>query len=92
MLSIGDYAELTDDAAARGVADQLAAATRVLLPRFDTGCWSLYSLGGSEASVSYQLYVVSMLRKLAAKRPEPIWGEMAKRWKPTPRGPRCTAR
>ncbi|MDP8910443.1 MAG: peptidoglycan-binding protein [Actinomycetota bacterium] len=85
VLSIGDYAELADDTEARGVAEQLAAATRALLPRFDTGCWSLYSLGGSEASLSYQLYVVFMLRKLAAKRREPIWGEMARRWNPSRR-------
>ena len=44
-ISIADYAELAGDGEAAAYADRLLAAAKAMLPRFDTGHWSLYSLG-----------------------------------------------
>ena len=66
-ISIGDYGQISGNTGASGLAAQLQATAEALLPRFDTGYWSLYSLGGKEALLSYHDYVVSLLRKLASR-------------------------
>src|SRR5919198_4968998 len=43
ILSLQDYATATGDQAATSLSAQLQAAAVGLLPRFDTGYWSLYS-------------------------------------------------
>lgn len=81
VLSLGDYAALSGDAAAAALGNRMAVAAAAALPRFDTGAWSLYALGGREAQVGYHDYVVSLLKRLAAKRPEePVWSEAATRF------------
>jgi peptidoglycan hydrolase-like protein with peptidoglycan-binding domain len=80
LLSISDYAEITGDAAAVDVAASMATAARALLPRFDTGCWSRYSLDGSDASLGYHTYHVSLLKQLANKTGDPVWAGAATRW------------
>jgi hypothetical protein len=80
LLSVSEYARIAHDRAAQSFADQLAVASKALLPRFSTGCWSLYSLGGHPASPDYQRYHLVLLKKLAATRPEPLWADMARRW------------
>src|SRR5205085_2645062 len=52
VLSLEDYAQLEDDAPAQALATALNASAQALLPRFDTGAWSLYSLGGPEAPLA----------------------------------------
>jgi hypothetical protein len=81
ILSIQSYAAVAESAAARRLADELALATRRLLPRFDLGCWARYQLGGAAASLHYQTYHVELLRRLAAARPEPIWRRTYLRWR-----------
>src|SRR4029077_1091256 len=44
-----------------------------LLPRFDTGDWSLYELGGSYASPAYQKFVTDLFAKLAKQTQDPFW-------------------
>jgi hypothetical protein len=51
-----------------------------MLPRFDTGYWSLYSLAGEEASRSYHHYVVTLLRSLATRTGDLFWSEAATRF------------
>ena len=80
LLSLSRYAETTGDLEARAFAGDLETASRALLPRFDAGCWSLYSLGGGNASPHYHAYHVSLLEQLAAKTGEPPWAEVARRW------------
>jgi hypothetical protein len=80
MLSLSDYARLSGDEEARRVADGLEAATRALLPRFDRGCWSLYSLGGAPASPHYEAYHVRLLEQLTARTGDPLWAAVARRW------------
>lgn len=80
LLSVSEYARIARDPAAHLFAEQLAVASKRLLPRFSTGCWSLYSLGGHRASAHYHQYHLVLLNKLAATRSEPLWARMARRW------------
>jgi len=80
ILSLTEYADTTGDGAAKTVVGRLTKAARALLPQFDTGCWSLYSSGGSPASLSYHTYHVALLRKLAAPAGDALWTETASRW------------
>jgi hypothetical protein len=79
-LSIGDYAATSGDPAADALAARLAAAAAVLLPRFDTGYWSLYSLRGDESTLDYHEYVIGLLRKLAARTGDTVLRETADRF------------
>jgi hypothetical protein len=78
LVSLADYADRSRDPDARRVVGSLDAATRALLPRFDTGCWSLYSLGGSPASLHYHRYHVQLLGQLAKR--DAFWRETRDRW------------
>jgi hypothetical protein len=80
LVSLRRYVETTGDVEARAFAGELETASRALLPRFDTGCWSLYSLGGGTASPHYHGYHVALLEKLAATTREAPWDEVARRW------------
>ena len=80
IVSLLEYVELTDDAGARAFVQRMLAAARELLPQFDTGCWSLYSLDGSNASATYHAYHVRLLRRLAALDGDPLWRQTADRW------------
>ena len=81
ILSLQDYAQATNDPNAAGLAQQLTASAQALLPRFDTGYWSLYELGGAEASLDYQQYVTQLLVKLAQRNPDdPTWQDAATRF------------
>ena len=74
-LSLVVYGNLSGDTEAAGLAVRLRTSALALLPRFDTGYWSLYSLGGGEASLHYHRYVVSLLKTLAQRTQEPAWAD-----------------
>jgi D-glucuronyl C5-epimerase-like protein len=78
-LSVGDYAAVSGDPAADAFATRLTAAADALLPRFDTGYWSLYSLRGDESPLDYHDYVIALLRKLATRTGDTGWSEAADR-------------
>jgi hypothetical protein len=80
IVSLSAYARVTGDPDAEQVVTRLTAAARTLLPRFDTGCWSLYMLGGSPASLAYHTYHVALLRWLARETGEEVWAATAARW------------
>lgn len=80
-ISIGDYAQISGSTGAAGLAAQLLASAATLLPKFDTGYWSLYSLGGEESPLGYHDYVVQLLNKLAARTGDTTWSDFAKRFK-----------
>ena len=80
ILSLQDYATATGDQAATSLSAQLQAAAVGLLPRFDTGYWSLYSLGGTEAPLSYHQYVVRLLTLLAKRTQDPTLATYATRF------------
>jgi D-glucuronyl C5-epimerase C-terminus len=80
LVSISDYARIRGDADARAVATRMDTATRALLSRFDTGCWSRYSLDGADASLPYHRYHVALLQRLARDTRDPLWADTATRW------------
>src|SRR5205814_1768354 len=62
------------------LASRLQAAAVGLLPRFDTGYWSLYSLGGDEAPLEYHKYVVRLLTTLTRRTQDPTFAGYAQRF------------
>jgi hypothetical protein len=79
-LSLSIYGRLSGDAEATAISGQMLQAASALFPRFDTGAWSLYELGGSESSLHYHVYVVSLLQRIAAATQDPLWQERAERF------------
>jgi hypothetical protein len=53
LIGVADYARLTRDRDAARLARRGARELSAQLPRFDTGAWTLYSLGGREADMNY---------------------------------------
>lgn len=81
IVSLTEYGRTTGDAAATALAQRLTAAAQTFLPRFDTGDWSLYSLGGPYASLGYEQYVTDLLGKLASQTLDPFWVDAAQRFR-----------
>ena len=79
-LSVGDYAALTGQPPAEALANRLTASAEALLPSFDTGYWSRYSLHGDDSPLHYHDYVITLLRKLAARTGDAGWSETADRF------------
>ncbi len=69
VLSLQTYATATDDAAAATLASRLEQSAAASVSRFDTGYWTYYSLGGAPTPLSYQKFIVQLLRKLAPQDP-----------------------
>ena len=104
VTGLHDYATLNRDARARRL---FRAGDRVLrreLPRYDDGDWSLYSLGGVEASKDYHALVVQFLGNLCERTDRRTYCKFTRRFNrylnrrggpPTPPtgepqpGPRC---
>jgi hypothetical protein len=80
LVSVSRYAETSGDLDGKVIAGKLEIASRTLLSRFDTGCWSLYSLDGGLAPERYHRYHISLLRQLDATTKEPPWRGVAERW------------
>jgi hypothetical protein len=80
ILSLEDYAAATNDPNALTLATAMTVAAQTLLPKFDTGYWSLYALGGGEAPLEYQQLVTQQLAKLAARTHDPVWQSAATRF------------
>lgn len=81
IVSLTEYGRTTGNGGATALAQQLAAAAKTFLPRFDTGDWSLYSLGGPYASLGYEQYVTELLGKLASQTLDPFWVDAAQRFR-----------
>jgi hypothetical protein len=82
IVSLAEYARTAGDADARKYVGSLSTAARTLLPEFDTGCWSRYSLGGSPAPDNYHRYHVNLLQRLSEiEAQHAIWAETHARWK-----------
>ena len=97
-VSLEEYGRRAGDPGARRLARRLRATAAELMPRFDTGSWSLYALRGNESTLGYHTYVTSLLWKLARRTDEERWGRWASRlrdqWRRPPEirpGPRTRA-
>ncbi len=73
IVSLLEYAQTSGDAAASVLAQRLSTAAETLFPRFDTGDWSRYELGGGYAPRDYQKFVTDLLAKLAEQTQDPFW-------------------
>lgn len=80
-ISLADYASESGNTTASVLATRLESTAKTMLPSFDTGFWSLYSLGGHEAPLGYHEYVVSLLRRLAGQNDDPVWASAADRFR-----------
>ena len=80
LASLLDYGRIVKDSDTVAFVARLDRATRTLLPRFDTGCWSRYLLGGGAASRHYHEYHVSLLKLLAARTGASVYRDAATHW------------
>ena len=80
ILSLSEYATTSGDSSAQDLADAMDAAAQGMFPRFDTGDWSLYELGGGYASRNYQDYVTTLVGKLAKQTKDPFWQQASARF------------
>lgn len=81
ILSLDDYGQLTGTSSATALAQRLDASAQTLFPRFDTGDWSLYDLGGTYAPLDYEQFVTLELTQLAQRTQDPFWVAAAARFK-----------
>jgi D-glucuronyl C5-epimerase-like protein len=65
VLSLQSYATASGDAKATALATQLERSAAATLTRFDTGWWTLYSLGGDATPIDYAEYVNQLLARLS---------------------------
>jgi hypothetical protein len=77
-ISLADYGELAQDTAASDYAARLLAVAKAMLPAFDTGHWSRYSLH-AESDLHYQDYVIDLLKLLAKRTGDTTWQNAADR-------------
>jgi hypothetical protein len=80
VLSLLQYAADSGDPDVAALAQRLNASAQAMLPRFDTGDWSLYELGGAYATKGYELFVTQLLAKLAARTQDPFWLDASQRF------------
>jgi hypothetical protein len=80
ILSLLEYAKTTGSAEASALAQRLEVTAEKLFPRFDTGDWSRYQLGGGYATREYQKFVTDLLAKLARQTQDPFWVTTSQRF------------
>jgi hypothetical protein len=78
-ISLADYASLAQDTSAAEYASRLLAAAKAMLPRFDTGHWSRYSLG-SDSDLNYHDFVIGLLKTIATRTGDATWRDAADRF------------
>jgi hypothetical protein len=69
IVSLKAYADASTDAKASNLATGMERAALAELHSFDGGYWTYYSLPRTPSPLSYQTYVVRLLRKLAPDDP-----------------------
>ncbi len=79
VISLYDYAAITGDTKALAWAQDGSRAAAALLPRYDTGAWSLYQ-GSREAPLGYHDLMTLQLRQLALKSGDPVFRTYADRF------------
>jgi hypothetical protein len=87
-LSLRRYGRIVGDRRAVRLSVRLIAAADMLFPRFETACWSRYSLDGREANSLYHRYVGELVMRVAAASPTPSWRARASRFYASQRRPR----
>jgi hypothetical protein len=80
VLSLADYAQLNQDPSAKQLSDRLLGTADSLFADFDTGAWSLYSLGGAESPLNYHVFDTNLLKRIATQTQSPVWAARAARF------------
>jgi hypothetical protein len=75
-----DYAAITGDRKARKLFKQGDKAARREVPKFDTGAWSLYSLGGRESDLGYHRLVRDFLDNLCDRTKASVYCKTASKF------------
>ena len=73
ILSLADYAQLNQDPGAAQLSERLLQTADTLFDDFDTGAWSLYSLGGAESPLNYHVFDTNLLKRIATQTQSPVW-------------------
>ena len=73
VIGLHDYFTLTADPRAQPLLAAGEAAARAAVPRYDTGAWSLYSLGGRESDLGYHRLVRDFLQGLCSRTAVPVY-------------------
>jgi peptidoglycan hydrolase-like protein with peptidoglycan-binding domain len=81
IISLSEYATLSGNEEAASFAASLGETTKAVLGELDTGCWSLYSLGGNPATTDYHAYHVSLLERLGRRTGDSVWRDTGRRWR-----------
>jgi hypothetical protein len=80
IVSLLEYSTTAEDPDAATLAQRLSTTAQALFPRFDTGDWSRYQLGGAYATREYQKFVTDLLAKLARQTGDPFWVATSQRF------------
>ena len=67
LVGLYDFAAATGDRRAQRLFSAGDRAARREIPRYDTGAWSLYSLGGAESDLGYHRLVRDFLQSLCER-------------------------
>ena len=78
IYSLKTYAAKASDKRADALATRMQMTAVAMLPRFDTGYWTYYSLTGTLSTLHYQSYVVRLLNLLSTS--DARFGDAAKRF------------
>lgn len=80
VVGLYDFATLTGDPRAQRLFAAGNAEARAVLPRYDTGMWSLYD-ESREADLSYHRLVTTFLRNLCRRTDDPVYCDAVRRFR-----------
>jgi hypothetical protein len=80
VTGLHDFAKLTGDKDAERLFKQGDRAARREIPKFDTGAWSLYSLGGRESDLGYHRLVRDFLGNLCDRTKTAVYCKTEKKF------------
>jgi hypothetical protein len=80
LVGLNDYGAIARDPRARRLFDAGERQARLDLGASDTGAWSLYQLGGSEADLNYQTLVTEFIHNLCDRSGIAYWCEADRRF------------
>jgi hypothetical protein len=86
-LSLRRYGRIARDRRATRLSIRMVAAADMLFPRFETACWSRYSIDGTEADPVYHRYVGELVMRVAAVTRTASWRTRAARFYASQRRP-----
>ncbi len=75
-----DYSQATGDRAAKALFTRAEREARRELRLFDTGAWSLYSLGGAESDLNYHRVLRDFMRGLCDRTKASVWCDASERF------------